>query len=155
VSAEVADPTASTVAAKARRLVAEVWNGEREDAAYELIHPDHETQSTGERGADGVLGFHRDRRAAFPDQRYEIVALVCSGDLAEGWAALRWRGAGTQCGQFGPVPPTGRAVEYEGATFFRFADGAVRETWSVNDLFGVLRQLGVQVSPPEPGTGTA
>ena len=40
---------------------------------------------------------------------------------------MHWRAAGTQLGQFGPVPPTGTVVSYSGATFLRFdADGQDR-----------------------------
>ena len=130
----------------ARRFVTDVWNGEREQTAYELI-ADECPGLGGSTGPDGVLAFHHDRRLSFPDQRYEIVDVVASGDRA----AIRWRGSGTQRGQFGPVPATGRRVSYSGATFLRF-DGAGRiaDVWSVNELFAVLQQLGVQVTPP-PG----
>jgi predicted ester cyclase len=65
-------------------------------------------------------------------------------------AALRWRATATQDGPFGPVPPTGRRVDYQGATFMAFDEqGRIREVWSVNELFQVLQQLGVTVTPPE------
>jgi len=75
---------------------------------------------------------------------YEIVDLVADGDQV----AFRWEAAGTQHGAFGPVPATGRTVRYRGATFCRVVDGLVVEVSSVNDLFGLLQQLGVEVSPP-------
>jgi predicted ester cyclase len=126
-----------------RRFVTEVWNGEREESAYELIGA--ECPGLGANGPEGVLAFHRDRRAAFPDQRYEIVEVVAGPDRS----AVRWRATGTQHGQFGPVPPTGRGVEYAGATFLRFdAAGRIVDAWSVNELFQVLQQLGVEVLPP-------
>jgi predicted ester cyclase len=130
-------------AAAARRFVEDVWNGTREDSADELIAP--ECPGLDGTGPDAVLAWHRDRRAAFPDQHYEIVALVADGDRV----AVRWRGSGTQDGQFGPVPPTGRPVAYAGATFLTFdATGRIADVWSVNELFQVLQQLGVTVTPP-------
>src|SRR5690606_20806400 len=67
-----------------------------------------------------------------------------------------WRGSGTQRGQFGPIPPTGRKVEYSGATFIRFnADGKIADVWSVNELFQVCQQLGVQMTPPAADAETA
>jgi predicted ester cyclase len=130
-------------AAAARRFVEDVWNGAREDSAHELIAPG--CPGLDGTGPDAVLAWHRDRRASFPDQHYEIVDLVADGDLV----ALRWQGSGTQHGRFGPVPPTGRRVAYAGATFLTFdAAGRIADVWSVNELFQVLQQLGVTVTPP-------
>ncbi|MGV9980378.1 ester cyclase [Micromonospora wenchangensis] len=68
--------------------------------------------------------------------------------------ALRWRAAGTQAGQFGPVPPTGQVVSYSGATFLRFdAAGRIVDVWSVNELFQLLQQLGVEMLPPLTDAG--
>ena len=125
-----------------RRFVEDVWNANREESVYGLVAAT--CPGLGGSGPAAVLAWHRDRRAAFPDLRYEIIDLV-----GEERVALRWRATGTQRGPFGPVPPTGRAVAYEGATFLGFdADGRIAEVWSVNDLFGVLQQLGVTVTPP-------
>lgn len=126
-----------------RRLVADVWNAGREETAYDLVGPD----CPGLHGAGpaATIAWHQERRASFPDLRYRIVDLLVTGDRA----ALRWRAAGTQAGAFGPVPPTGRVVSYSGATFLRFdGEGRIADAWSVNELFGLLQQLGVQVSVP-------
>lgn len=136
----------------ARRFVADVWNGGREESAYDLIAD--ECPGLGGAGPEATLAWHRDRRAAFPDLRYKIVDVVADGARV----ALHWRAAGTQLGQFGPVPPTGGLVSYSGATFLRFDDaGKIVEVWSVNELFQVLQQLGVQMLPPDSGhtTGAA
>jgi len=130
-----------------RSFVTDVWNGSREETAYDLVASD--CPGLGESGPDGVLAWHRDRRAAFPDLRYKIVDLLVEGERA----AIHWRAAGTQTGQFGPVPPTGQVVSYSGATFLRFdGDGKISDVWSVNELFQVLQQLGVEFIPPD---GTA
>lgn len=134
------------VEAAARRFIADVWNATREETAYELVAED--CPGLGGTGPAAMLAWHRDRRAAFPDLRYKIVDVVASGDRV----ALHWRAAGTQAGQFGPVPPTGQVVSYSGATFLRFDDnGRIVDVWSVNELFQVLQQLGVEMIPPPPG----
>ncbi|MBV1848895.1 ester cyclase [Catellatospora tritici] len=130
----------------ARRLVAQVWNAEHEAAAYELVAVG--CPGLDGSGPDAVLAWHRDRRTSFSDLRYQLVEVVAS----ETGAALRWRATGTQDGPFGPVPATGRPVAYAGATFLSFdADGRVADVWSVNELFQLLQQLGVTVTPPEQG----
>ncbi|MGC4893867.1 ester cyclase [Micromonospora sp. DT31] len=129
--------------AAARRFIADVWNAGREESTYELVAPD--CPGLGGAGPDAVLAWHRDRRASFPDLRYKIVEVVESGARV----AVRWRAAGTQAGPFGPVPPTGRVVSYSGATFLRFDEaGRIADVWSVNELFQVLQQLGVEMLPP-------
>lgn len=126
-----------------RRFVDDVWNGGREETARELVAAD--CPGLGTSGPEGTLAWHQERRASFPDLRYKIVDLVVSGDRA----AVHWRAAGTQLGQFGPVPPTGQVVSYSGATFLRFDDaGKIADVWSVNELFQLLQQLGVEMLPP-------
>lgn len=126
--------TVISAAALVRRFVADVWNGARPESAYELVAD-----------ADGTLAWHADRRASFPDLHYEIVDIVASDRSA----AFRWHATGTQSGQFGPVPPTNRSVDYNGATFLTFGDdGRIVGVWSVNELFQVLQQLRAEVSVP-------
>jgi predicted ester cyclase len=121
-------------AARARRFVEDVWNGTRPESAHDLV-VDVET----------TLAWHADRRTSFPDVHYEIVDLVATDRSA----AIRWHATGTQTGQFGPVPPTHRRADYNGATFLTFGDdGRIVDVWSVNELFQVLQQLGVTVTPP-------
>ena len=129
----------------ARRFVADVWNAGREESVHELIA--ETCPGLNGAGPDAVLAFHRDRRASFPDLRYKITEVVAG----EASVAIRWRAAGTQTGPFGPVPVTGRTVSYSGATFLRLgADGRIADAWSVNELFQVLQQLGVEMLPPLP-----
>ncbi|QDY10711.1 ester cyclase [Micromonospora sp. HM134] len=136
------------VEAVARRFVTDVWNAGREESAYELVA--EECPGLGGTGPAAVLAWHRERRAAFPDLRYKLVDVVAAGDRV----ALRWRAAGTQAGQFGPVPPTGQVVSYSGATFLRFdAVGRIVDAWSVNELFQLLQQLGVEMLPPLTDAG--
>jgi predicted ester cyclase len=131
-----------------RRFVTDVWHDSREETAYELVAD--ECPGLGGSGPAAVLAWHRERRASFPDLRYKIVDLIVSGERA----ALHWRAAGTQRGTFGPVPPTGQVVSYSGATFLRFdRTGKIIDVWSVNELFQLLQQLGVEVLPPLTGAG--
>jgi predicted ester cyclase len=127
-----------------RRLVAEIWNGDS-DSAAELVHAD--CPGLDGTGPDAVVAWHHDRRTSFPDLRYDVVDVVVEGDRA----VLRWRAEGHQEGPFGPVPATGRPVAYDGATFVTVRDGLVADVWSVNDLFGLVTQLGATVVPPAPG----
>jgi steroid delta-isomerase-like uncharacterized protein len=128
----------------ARRLVERVWHALDTEAAHGLIAPD--CPGLDGSGPEAVLAWHHDRRAAFPDLTYVVDDVVA----ASGHAAIRWTATGHQEGAFGPVPPTGREATYSGATFLTFdAQGRIADVWSVNDLFGLVQQLGARVLPPE------
>jgi hypothetical protein len=126
-----------------RRLVDRVWNDLDQAAAHDLIAP--ECPGLAGSGPDAVVGWHADRRAAFPNLRYQVDDVVAGS----GAAAIRWTATGTQEGAYGPVPRTGSRATWTGATFVTFdAHGMVRDVWSVNDLFGLVQQLGATVVPP-------
>lgn len=103
------------------------------------------------RGPAGVRAWHESAGKTFPDLRYEILDIVCD---REGHAAFRWKAIGTHRGDFGPVPPTSRLIEYEGARFITVRGGKIVDLWSINDTFGKLQQMGVEFvpgDPPDPG----
>ena len=126
-----------------RRLVEHVWNDLDAAAAHELIAPG--CPGLDGTGPDAVLDWHDDRRSSFPDLTYVVDDVVAGS----GHAAFRWTGSGTQAGSYGPIPATNRSATWAGATFVRFdAKGRIENVWSVNDLFGLVQQLGATVVPP-------
>ena len=133
-------------AAMAKRLVDQVWNDLDAAAATELFAADFVGED-GRSGPAGVLEWHRGRRLAFPDLRYEVVTVVADDERA----AIRWQATGHQAGPFGPVPATGNAVSYQGVTVFRVAGAKIVELWSVDELFQLLQQLGAELVPPGGG----
>jgi steroid delta-isomerase-like uncharacterized protein len=83
---------------------------------------------------------------AFPDLRATVRSLIEQGDT--GAADSRFRG--THLGPLelpsGPIPPTGRKVDFSGAAFVRLdGQGRVLEESRYYDLAGLLSQLGVPV----------
>jgi predicted ester cyclase len=59
-------------------------------------------------------------------------------------AAVHLRITGTQQGAWGPVPPTGRRVEFEEMLMLTFDDeGRVLHQRGIVDNLAALRQLGV------------
>ena len=76
----------------------------------------------------------------FSDFRLERLALVIDGDAH----ADRWVMTGTHDGELFGIPPSGRRVRIEGATFTRLgADGLVVEDVHFTDMAGLLAQLGI------------
>src|SRR5258706_13451396 len=82
--------------------------------------PRYEIVATGEvyDGADEVDRYYQETRAAFPDQRNELIAMHHADDavVVEFW--LR----GTHNGEFRGVPPTGKPFECKMAALFLFED---------------------------------
>lgn len=80
---------------------------------------------------------------SFPDFSMSIDALVSSGDTVWG----RMTATGTQLGQFGPMPPTGKRIEITVIDIMRFEDGKLVEHWGVPDRLAAMEQLGMKPPP--------
>jgi steroid delta-isomerase-like uncharacterized protein len=76
---------------------------------------------------------------AFPDLHLTIEDEVAENDRV----AIRYVWSGTQRGPFLGITPTGKAVRVPGTVVFRVADGHVAEEWHLDDMLGLLQQLGV------------
>jgi steroid delta-isomerase-like uncharacterized protein len=83
-----------------------------------FAHPRYELIATGQvhDGEAAVREYFRTSRAAFPDQRNELIALHHADDavIAEFWLL------GTHKGPLGGIAPTGRAFRCRMAAFFLF-----------------------------------
>jgi steroid delta-isomerase-like uncharacterized protein len=109
-------------------------------------HPRYEIIPTGDvyDGAEEVDRYFRESRAAFPDQRNELIKLHHADDavLAEFW--LR----GTHEGDLRGIPPTGKSFECRCLAIFEFdGEGLVCERVYF-DTATILAQLGLV-----PGAG--
>jgi predicted ester cyclase len=128
-----------------RALVRDVWNGQDLSFADRVFPPAWPTAPGLPPGPEGVKAWVREERETFPDVRYQVEEVICEGELA----VVRWTATGTQRGAFGPIPPTGRTVSWTGIHIFRVRDGRFIEYWVEADSLGRLRQLGVELVPPE------
>ena len=64
-------------------------------------------------------------RSVFPDLKYEIIETAALADRV--W--IRYKAQGTQQGSAWGFPPTGKAVEFSGATILYIQDGKVIDRW--------------------------
>jgi steroid delta-isomerase-like uncharacterized protein len=118
------------------------WNAHDPDAVAAVFAEDAVVTEVGTpqvaRGRDAVRARAQALLAAFPDFHLERLALVIDGDRH----ADRWVMTGTHRGELFGIPPTGRAVRIEGATFSRLdAAGLVIEDFHFTDLAGLMAQL--------------
>ena len=93
-----------------------------------------------QRGREAIRARAAMLLTAFPDFRLERLVLVMDGERH----ADRWVMTGTHRGELFGLPPTGRSVRLEGATFTRLgSDGLVVEDVHFTDFAGLMAQLGV------------
>jgi predicted ester cyclase len=89
-------------------------------------------------GVAGPVGRIRERLAAFPDLTTSIEDMFVSGDKLA--ITLIWRG--THTGDYGGAAATGKRVEVRDTAIWHFRDGKVTEILTLQDQFGLLKQIG-------------
>jgi predicted ester cyclase len=88
--------------------------------------------------------FLRQNTQSFPDNVQTFREVVAEGDMAGIWATYE----GTQTGQLGPFPPSGRKTEFSFGGVLRVEDGKIAELWVTWDNMTILGQLGHLPAPP-------
>ncbi len=128
-----------------RRFYEEVWNRGNLGAADDIFADDYARHDlrpgnalSGPAGQKKIAG---DLRAAFPDLHMTVDLMIAEGDLV----MARWTTEGTNTGQWGDVPPTGKYARFSGVNIFRIAQGKVVELWNHRDDLGVMQQLGAPI----------
>jgi predicted ester cyclase len=128
--------------ALSRRVIEEIFNKQNPSLADELIDTnfvDHGIAGMGFKGPEGFKQFVTTFITGFPDIRLTIDDMVAEGDKV----ALRLTARGTHKGDFVGIAPTGKQITASGIVIHRIADNKVVEGWLVNDVLGIMQQLGV------------
>lgn len=125
-----------------RSFIDEVFNS-RNPAALDRIlaegyvdHSPFPNQPPGREGFKQMIGGFL---AAFPDFHATIEDMVAEGDKV----VVRVTATGTHQGDFMGIPATGKPFKYQEIHIARIADGKMAEHWGVEDILGMLQQLGV------------
>ena len=113
-----------------------------------FAHPRYEIIATGDvyDGEDEVRRYFAETRAAFPDQRNELIALHHADDAVIAEFDL----LGTHLGALRSLPATGRAFRCRMTAFFLFAGDRIVCERVYFDQATILRQLGVAHDPSSP-----
>jgi predicted ester cyclase len=83
--------------------------------------------------------------SAFPDYVHVVETMVAEGDRV----AVRLTYNATHQGEFEGIPATGNRISYAGAQIVTIADGMMKEMWVLEDMLGLMSQLGMQLVPAE------
>ena len=92
---------------------------------------------------EGVKNAINSLHKAFADFSMIIEDLVINDNTV--WGRMTARG--TQTGQFGPMPPTGKKIEITVIDIMRFKNGKLVEHWGVPDRLAAMEQLGMKPPP--------
>ena len=117
------------------------WNSHDPDQVLPFYHPACQGIDVGQarpqNGREGIRQTLRRYWDAFPDLTIVNHEMVIQDERA----AVSWVGRGTHHGHMMNIPPTHRAVEVRGMSFFQFEDGLVIRSTHVWDVAGLLRAL--------------
>jgi predicted ester cyclase len=86
-----------------------------------------------------VAGVVRAYRVAFPDLRIEIEREVADHDHVVQYGFI----SGTHGGTFIGQPATGKTARFAYMDMHRIVDGMIVESWHVEDIAGMMYQLGL------------
>jgi steroid delta-isomerase-like uncharacterized protein len=112
-----------------------------------FAHPRYEIVPTDEvyDGESEVRRYFAETRAAFPDQRNELIAL----HHAEDAVIVEFDLLGTHLGPLRGIPATGRSFRTRMTAFFIFAGERIACERVYFDQLSILRQLGLVPGQPE------
>jgi steroid delta-isomerase-like uncharacterized protein len=123
-----------------RRYIEEISNQGNLELADEIFdrYLAHEPDgSVLEGSAEDVKRFEAEFDNAFPDSHTTIEDQIAEEDKV----MIRWRMSGTHLGEFRGMAPTGKEIELNGISIFRFSEeGKVMESWDSFDQFSLMRQ---------------
>ena len=97
---------------------------------------------------DATFDLMRGFYAAFPDYTHVVEEMIAEGDRV----AVKLNFHATHQGEFQGISPTGERISYAGAHIATIVDGVVTEWWALEEDLGLMSQLGMQLTPAEPGT---
>ena len=113
-----------------RREQAELWNRTGDLDAAEVLFAADQAEAAKQEAADF--------RRGFPDVISTIEDLIAEGDKV----VARSRSPATHQGDYMGIPPTGKEVQFTGISCYRIEEGKIAESWTVEDQFGLMRQIG-------------
>jgi predicted ester cyclase len=96
------------------------------------------------RSLEEVKDFLRQDVAVFPDNTQTFTRVIAEEDIVATWATYE----GTQLGQMGPFPPSGKKVRFNFGAILRVANDKLAELWVTWDNMTILAQLGYLPAAP-------
>ncbi len=126
----------------------EIINSRNYEAFPEVCQPNlvrhcPATPDVNVRSIEDMVAFLEEDLKSVPDSVVTLKLLAAEGDRVGFWANY----SGTQEGQMGPFPPSGKRIDCDFAGIFRFEEDKIAEIWVTWDNLGILAALG-HIAPP-------
>jgi steroid delta-isomerase-like uncharacterized protein len=130
--------------ALARRMTEEVFNKKDMSLLDEFVDTNFVLHVTvGDfKGPEGFKQFLTTYFAGVPDMHTTIEDEIAEGDVVVHRTTVH----GTQTGNFGGIPATGKQFTIMMINIIRFDNGKYLESWSIADLLGMMQQIGLAPS---------
>lgn len=124
-----------------RAYLEDAWGAGNGSALDALLSPgvrDHDAPPGYGSGREEHRRLVAETAAGAEDRRLRILALVADGRAV----AVRLETTWTQRGDFFGTPADGRQLVLRSMDLYRVRDGRITASWHVEDIAGVLRQVG-------------
>lgn len=138
--------------AESKSLVTRYWdaiNQRDSQTLNDLLHPDFVVHMPGlpgpVQGRDAWLAMGDALFAAFPDLHTTHEKIIAEGDYVA--ARVTWRGTHQQ--DMMGIPATGKTISVNGMRIARVAGDQVVEEWAMDDMLGMMQQLGLLPAPDQ------
>ncbi len=131
-----------------RRYLEEFWGKGNQSVAGELLDKsilDHNPLPNQAQGIQGQRQALQLFHSAFKDLKLKVEYLIGEGDKV----LDHWTLSGVHKGEFLGLKPTGKSFTITGTDLSRIENGKIAEVWHVEDVFGMLQQLGAIPASPE------
>lgn len=128
-----------------REFMDKVWNKQGFDQVTQYVHPAYTVHLDTTDPWEGKTLDHEEFKTrlqfsfgSFPDMHFEITSAI----EEQNHVAITWIMTGTNTGNIGEFPPTGRTIKTNGMTIYHFNEGLISGHTQVFDRVTVMKQLG-------------
>ena len=124
-----------------RRIIDQAFNERNLGVVDELLSEDfvgHSWPPEVDSSREGLKQLVNTFTGAFPDLHVQIDDLIAEGDKVVG----RVTTSGTHQGDLMGIAATGKHVSFAEVHIIRIANGKAVEHWGVEDMLGMMQQLG-------------
>ena len=118
-----------------------MWSEPKPEVADQIVHPDYAPEwiHINKKGPEQIKHEIRYFRSVFPDLKYTLTENASLPDRV--W--IRYEATGTQLGSAWGFPPTGKSVEFDGATILYIEGGKIVDRWGAFSFYDILADLGL------------